>query len=257
MTFIYDTIAQILKSNQKAALCTIVSTKGSTPLKAGAKMIVWEDGQIAGSVGGGRLENKVIEDAIQIIEDSKPQLFKHELLTQHEMCCGGKLEIYIEPIMQMKKLYLFGAGHIGNAVARHALNLDFEIYGIDNREHVFDDWTFEGFHKMNENYDDVIPKLSFDGSTYIVIATYDHVTDREILSQCINKPHAYLGMIGSKNKIEVTRKMFISADLASKEELDKVDMPIGIPIHAETADEIGISIVAKLINEKNKQQKKS
>jgi xanthine dehydrogenase accessory factor len=252
MEFIYDKIAEILKTDQKTALCTIVSTKGSTPLKAGAKMIVWENGKIFGTIGGGRLEHTTISDAIKVIKNNKAQLFKHDLKSQHQMCCGGSLEIFIEPIMKKKRLYIFGAGHIGKAIVKHALDLDFELFVIDDRENIFQDWTLQGYDKMNVAYSKVLSTLPFDDASYIVIATFDHSTDREVLSYCIKKPYYYLGMIGSKNKIATTKDMFISSGIATKEELDKVDMPIGLDINADTSDEIAISIVAKLIQEKNK-----
>jgi xanthine dehydrogenase accessory factor len=252
MESIYNKITEVLKNRQEAALCTIVSTIGSTPLKSGAKMIVWENGQIFGTIGGGRLEKAVTDDAVSVIKNRKPQLFSHELKDQHRMCCGGSLEIFIEPIMQSKKLFIFGGGHVGKAIVKHALDLDFDISVIDSRKEIFNDWTFTGFSKVTGEFADVLPTLGFDESSFIVIATYDHQTDREVLSFCINKPHYYLGMIGSKNKIAITRQKFISAGIAAKEDLDNVDMPVGIDINAETADEIAVSIVAKLISEKNK-----
>lgn len=252
MEFIYDKIAEVIRSGQVCALCTVVSTRGSTPLKAGAKMIVWENGKIFGTVGGGRLEKSTIEDAILVIKSKRAQLFQHELKTQHQMCCGGSMEIFIEPIMQAKKLYVFGAGHVGKAVVKHAMDLDFEISVIDSREDIFEEWIFSGYKKVIGSFSEILPTLKYDESTFIVIATYDHQTDREVLSYCVNQPHAYLGMIGSKSKITQTRELFLSAGIVAKGVLDTVDMPIGVDIHAETADEIAISIVAKLIKEKNK-----
>jgi len=252
MEFIYNKIAEILKTNQKTALCTIIVTTGSTPLKAGAKMLVFEDGSIFGTIGGGNLEKATIEDALSVIKKNEPNLFKHELITQHEMCCGGKLEIYIEPIMRRKKLLLFGAGHVGKAIVKHTLSLDFDITVVDCREGIYNDWDFEGFRKITAPFDQILPSLAFDDSTFIIIATYDHSFDRDILSFCMKKPHFYLGMIGSKTKVARTKEMFLSEGMSTREELEKVDMPVGIDINAETADEIAISIIAKLIKEKNK-----
>lgn len=252
MESIYDKIAEVLKLDQKTSLCTIVSTKGSTPLKAGAKMIVWENGKIFGTVGGGNLEKETIADALEVLKSSQARLFKHELKFQHQMCCGGSLEIFIEPIMQKKRLYIFGAGHIGKAVAKHAQDLDFEIFVFDDREEIFLDWPPEGYNKMCLPFMETLAALPSNDSTYIIIATYDHDKDREILAHCINKPHAYLGMIGSKNKIAVTRERFIKAGIASADLMETVDMPIGMEINAETPDEIAVSIVARLIQEKNR-----
>ncbi len=251
-SLIYDKVSGLLKTGPVTALCTVVFTKGSTPLKTGAKMIVWENGQIYGTVGGGSLEWAVINDAVKVISDRKPGFYKHNLMEQHQMCCGGTVEIYIEPLMPQKKLFLFGAGHVCKAVAKHAMDLDFEISVIDSREDVFGDWPAEGFHKVCGDFPKVLPTLAYDESTFIVIATPDHPTDREVLAFCIHKPHFYLGMIGSKNKVKRITDDFIADGIATKEQLERVDMPIGLYIHAESADEIAISILAKLISEKNK-----
>jgi xanthine dehydrogenase accessory factor len=252
MEFIFDKILEVIRSGQITALCTVVSATGSTPLKAGARMIVWENGQIFGTVGGGPLELAVIGDALKIIKNKKPQLFKHDLNKQHKMCCGGVMEIYIEPLMQAKKLFIFGGGHVGKAVLKHAMDLGFEITVIDSREDVFKDYTFTGFNKVVGDFPKVLPTLPYDASTFIVIATMDHPTDNEVLGFCLKKLHCYLGMIGSKNKVARTRENFIKEGIATKEELAHVDMPIGLDINAVTADEIAISIVAKIIMEKNK-----
>ena len=251
MVSLYDKIAEILRTSQKAALCTIVKTKGSTPLKAGAKMIVWESGSIFGSIGGGKLEQKTIEEAISVIKIKAPQLFKHELLNQLQMCCGGYVEIFIEPLMAKKKLFMFGGGHVGKAVLKHAADLDFDVYVVDSREEIFTDLPEAGFHKVCGDYAELLPTLQFDENSFIVIATHDHAHDRQILAHCISQPHYYLGMIGSSNKIAKTREMLLLSGSATDEELNTVDMPIGIDINAESAEEIAISIIAKLIKEKN------
>ena len=249
---IYQKIVEVLNAGQTTALCTVVSTKGSTPLKSGAKMIVWEDGRIFGTVGGGTLEKSTIEDAIQVIKNRTPHLFTHDLKAQHAMCCGGYMEIFIEPLMPLKKLFMFGGGHVGKAVVKHALDLDFEITVIDSREEIFEDWDVAGYETVIGDFPKVLPMLPYDKNTFIVIATLDHPTDNEVLAYCIQQPLEYLGMIGSKKKVATMKENLLSGGIATKEQLSRVDMPIGLDIHADTADEIAISIVAKLIQVKNK-----
>ena len=238
--------------NVNLALCTVVHTKGSTPRKVGAKMLVYENGEIYGTIGGGELEKSVIKDALQQMRERKPKLFRHDLLHQHEMCCGGTVDIYIEPVMKKNKLYIFGAGHTGRALAQVAAGFDFEIYMIDDRKEFLDDCKTEGVSKMHLDYRLALPVLPFDEHTFICIMTYSHPIDRDILAFCLKKPFAYLGMIGSERKVEMTKKMFSEGMISSKEELDKVDMPMGIDIAAEGTEEIAVSILAKLIEVKNK-----
>jgi xanthine dehydrogenase accessory factor len=248
---LYTEIDKLRCSNKAAAICTIVNTKGSTPRKVGAKMVVKEDGSIYGSIGGGNLEKKVIENALIQITQNEPKLFKHDLLHQHNMCCGGSVEIYIEPIKKMNRLYIFGAGHTGKALAQFANQLDFDIYVIDDRKDYIDNIETEGINKLNLDYQKVLPSLPFDKNTYVVIMTYEHAHDRDILAYCMNQPNAYLGMIGSQRKVELTKKMFIEGQLATTKTLEKIDMPMGLNIGAESPEEIAISILAKLIEIKN------
>lgn len=250
-SFFNNTLKDIIRKNQNAAYCVIVQTKGSTPRKVGAKMIVFENGSIKGSIGGGNLEKKVIENALKQIIKKKPKLFKHDLLHQHNMCCGGTVEVYIEPLQKMNKLYIFGAGHTGNALSKIAHYLNFEVYVIDDRKEYLDVIKNEEISKLNVSHSKVLPSLPFDENTYIVIMTYEHSFDRDILAYCIKKPNAYIGMIGSKRKITLTKKIFIEREIATKKELERVDMPIGINIKANEPEEIAISILAKLISVKN------
>ena len=252
MKTIYDHINDAQKQSKDVALCTILNTKGSTPRKVGAKMLVYADGKIIGTIGGGSLEKKVIENALSVIGGKKARMFKHDLLYQHEMCCGGTVELFIEPILKKNKLYIFGAGHTGQSLAKYALSFDFEVVLIDDRKEYIDECTFDEVNKMCLPYQQSLTLLPFDDQVFVCIMTYSHPMDREILSYCLKKPFAYLGMIGSQRKVEVTKKMFADAGVGSKEDLEKIDMPMGIAIGAEGPDEIAISILARLIEQKNK-----
>lgn len=248
---LFDEIEKVRKGNLKAALCIVIKTKGSTPRKVGAKMIVKEDGKVIGSIGGGNLEKKTVENALEQLKKNEPKTFKHDLLHQHSMCCGGTVEIYIEPIKKMNRLYIFGAGHTGKALANYATELDFDVYVIDDRKEYLNEIDGENINKMHANYKKALPILPFDKNTYITIMTYEHAHDRDILSYCIKQPHAYLGMIGSKRKVELTKKMFLESKLADKKQLEEIDMPMGVNINAEEPGEIALSILAKLIAVKN------
>ncbi|REK04726.1 MAG: XdhC family protein [Bacteroidetes bacterium] len=254
---IYKKLTEAELAGKRAALCVITGVRGSTPRSVGAKMIVYEDGNIFGSVGGGDLEKSVIENALKAIQNSKAETFRHDLLHQHSMCCGGSVDIFIEPIQRKNKLYIFGAGHTGHALAQHAVHLDFEVVLIDERREYIDSIHIEDINKLPLHYKEALTLLPFDQHTYICVMTYSHPNDRDILAYCITKPWAYLGMIGSRRKVELTKKMFTAAGIADKELLEKVDMPMGIEIEAETPHEIAISILAKLVNVKRNSISKS
>lgn len=248
---LYKRAAQARDGNEAAALCIIISTRGSTPRRAGAKMLVMASGNIHGTIGGGELERSVIQQALAVIRSGVPALRRHDLVQHHGMCCGGGVDIYIEPVMKKNKLYIFGAGHTGTALAKLAHHTGFEVFVVDARKDQFKDLADTPVNRLPIAHEQVLPSLPFDERSYIAIMTYSHPMDREILAFCLKKPFAYLGMIGSRRKVEMTRKAFQESGTATTEELARVDMPMGIDIGAEGPAEIAVSILAKLIRVKN------
>jgi xanthine dehydrogenase accessory factor len=248
---IFQKIIEVENGKLKAALCTIITTKGSAPRKMGAKMLVYQNGIIAGTIGGGSLEKVVIEQALEVIKNNEAKTVKHNLVSELAMCCGGTVELFIEPIMNRKRIYIFGAGHIGKALAKFAAELDFNVTLIDERYEAFDDIDIPECTLVKEQHVTAIEQLDFNENTFVVILTHNHAYDREILALTSKKPHQYIGMIGSERKVEIAKKNMIAANFLSEEELEKIDMPIGIDIEAITPQEIAISILAKLIDVRN------
>ena len=251
MQRIFAKTEEIIQGQQPAALCIVIETQGSTPRKQGAKMIVYADGTIFGSIGGGSIEKEVAEIAVDLISSGKPAKVAFNLDKDLGMHCGGTMEVYIEPLNPLKKLFIFGAGHIGKALAGFARDLEFSVTLFDPREEIFRDEAFAGFNCINKDYFQAIEAAVFDDNTYIVIVTPKHIYDEEILAIVARKLHAYLGMIGSNRKVELLKKRFLEENLLSREELEKIDMPIGIKFKADTPQEIAVSILAKLIDVRN------
>ena len=256
MQSIYSKAEELKAQQQKAAICVVVETKGSTPRKQGAKMIVFDNGTIYGSIGGGSVEKEVAVKAVEQIISGTPAKYSFTLEEDLGMHCGGYMEVYIEPITQTQKLYIFGAGHVGRALAKFAIDLDFEITLIDPRENIFADNSFAQYTCVNKDYFEAIDEIVFNDNSYFVIVTPKHTNDEAILEKIAKKPSAYIGMIGSTRKVDLIKKRFIEEKILNKEELDKIDMPIGIPFLVETPQEIAVSIVAKLIDIRNKLKKK-
>jgi xanthine dehydrogenase accessory factor len=244
-------IAEIRKSGKKAALCIIIDTKGSSPRKAGSKMIVFEDKSIEGTIGGGSLEFKVMDDALKVISGNKPYKFIYDLDEDLSMHCGGTAEVYIEPVLLDSNLYIFGAGHIGKALAKYASDFGFHVIFIDNRKEITDGIDTYKTQFIQDDYIVAAQKLEFSENDFIVIVTPKHAFDEEVLAVCAKKTFGYLGMIGSKTKIALARKRFMEEKILTEQELNKVDMPIGIKFNAQTPEEIAISILAKLIDVRN------
>lgn len=251
MKDILSRIEEIKGSGKNAALCIIVKTTGSSPRKTGTKMIVFNDGSLEGTVGGGSLELKVIEDAKRAIDKKQPIKVDYQLEEDLSMNCGGYAEVYIEPILQNNQLVIFGAGHIGKALTKYAPDFGFNILLIDHRNDILNSDTYSGIDSINKDYLEALNEIEFGQNTFVVIVTPKHAYDEAILEKVAKFDCAYIGMIGSKTKIAKARKRILDDKLLTELELKKVDMPIGIKFNAQTPEEIAISILAKLIDVKN------
>ncbi|MCX6271900.1 MAG: XdhC family protein [Bacteroidetes bacterium] len=250
MLSFYEKLAAISRDNRRAALCTLISTQGSTPRKAGTKMIVLEDGSLVGTIGGGQFEKRVIEESMGVIQQNKPVIFHFDLREDLEMTCGGKASVFIEPVHTTHTLYIFGGGHVGKAVAKLASDFGFTVTILDERPEIAEEPPVPFCRYIIGDFQTTLANLTFDDRTFAVITTSKHMTDEAVLTACLRKPFAYLGMIGSRSKVEEFRRKLTEAGF-SNDELNRVNMPIGLPFRAETPQEIAISILAKLIDFKN------
>jgi len=244
----FDKISKLQNSLENAALCIITNTKGSTPRKIGSKMLVYANGTIAGTIGGGALEKQVIEDALNVLKSGEPKSFEHCLAVDLNMSCGGSVDVYIEPIIKKKKLYIFGGGHIGKVLAKFSKDLDFDVTVIDERENIFEGWKTENLNLINRHYSEVFNEIIFDENTFITVLSYTHENDKAITEFCAKQKFAYLGTIASKRKAKLFTDYFLENKVLIQEQIDKIDMPMGIKINSETPEEIAISILAKLID---------
>ena len=161
------------------------------------------------------------------------------------------MEIYFEPFFEELKLYIFGAGHVGREVGKYAREFGFSVVFIDHRPGIYKDFE-SGYAKcIVDDYVQSLSTIKFSDRDFIVITTPKHEYDENLLEKLVTEKLAYLGMIGSKRKVAEARKRLLAEKTLTEEQLDFVDMPIGIPFHAETPAEIALSIVAKLIDVKN------
>src|SRR6476646_1862461 len=135
---VFAAVTAALERGEAAALVTIVSTTGSTPQRVGAKMLVFADGRLVGTIGGGCYENDAFWKARESLRTRKPQLVRYELsddfAQETGLICGGQMEVYIEPIEPSPELYIVGAGHVGFHLARLAHEVGFRLHVIDDRE---------------------------------------------------------------------------------------------------------------------------
>ena len=168
------------------------------------------------------------------------------------MGCGGYVETYIEPVINKMKLYIFGAGHIGCILADFAHKLDFRVTLIDERKEIFDEFSTENFNIIKKNHKLTFKDLSFDKNTFIASLSHKHGYDKEIIEYCAKQEYSYLGMIGSKRKVEKIKKEFLNNNSLTENQLQKIDWPMGVKIECQTPEEIAVSIIAKLIDVRGK-----
>ncbi|PLX07453.1 MAG: xanthine dehydrogenase [Marinilabiliales bacterium] len=243
--------AELIQLNKPAAMCTVVETDGSSPRKSGSRMLVLPDSTIIGTIGGGSVELETMKKALEVIKTGIPLLYKYNLKADLQMECGGAMQVYIEPLAIKPDLYIFGAGHVGRALSKMAVGIGFQITMIDERQGIFEDYNTSELNTFNGNFTDFINRATFNEKTFVVIMTHEHKYDFEVLSKVCNKPHHYLGMIGSSRKVQKAKDDLIAGKILSQEKIEKIDMPIGVPINCETPEEIAVSILAKLIDVKN------
>jgi xanthine dehydrogenase accessory factor len=249
MLEIYQELAKIAASGERAVLATVISSRGSVPRKAGTKMIVKEDGSLVGSIGGGNVEQAVQEKALEVMRSGEAQMINLDLTGSGEeawMICGGKLDVFLEPILPAETLYLFGAGHLSQSTAAVAKMLGLRVVVIDPRpEYNNSDRFPDADSLIVEEYDDAFSKLNVDENSYIVIYTPGHVSDEKCLRFAVGTAAKYVGMIGSKKKVKEIKERLRKKGV-SQQQLDEVHAPIGLEINAQTPEEIAVSILAEI-----------
>ncbi|MBN2236150.1 MAG: XdhC family protein [Bacteroidales bacterium] len=236
----------------QAVLCLISNTTGSTPRKTGSKMLVYSDASIVGSVGGGKVEHLVIQDALKRMNSSIADALDYDLSGDAAMQCGGKVSVYFEPAQSKLTLYIFGAGHIGKVLANYAKEFAFKVVLLDNRDEIMPEQKSAGINYKVGDYTNLLKELPFNANTFVVSTTHMHTHDEEIISYCLKQPHAYLGMMASKRKAALSRKKWSEDQTLESEKIEQVKAPIGVPIACETPEEIAISVLAQLIDFRNK-----
>ncbi len=247
---IHEEIVRIKHEGEIAALATVVSAKGSTPRAEGSKMLIKSDGSIIGSIGGGCLEADVWKASISAIQEQKSRLLEFDLTGREEtsqgLICGGTMQVFVEPIIPIPTVYIFGAGHIGYAISKIAKMTGFCVVVIDDRPAYANAEKFPDADEFHvEDLAQVVPELAINKVSYIVIACRGYLEDQEVLAQVLKTNAGYIGMVGSKKK---TRTVFnnLKNEGFKQEDLDRVHAPIGLPIATETPEDIAVSIMAEI-----------
>jgi xanthine dehydrogenase accessory factor len=243
--------ADALRRGEAVALVTVVRSRGSTPQRAGAKMLVFADGRTIGTIGGGCYENDAFWKAREAITSGRSLLLHYELnddfAQENGLVCGGQMDVHVDPLAPAPHLYLIGGGHVGWHVARFAAEAGFRIHVVDDREKFA---NRERFPDAEEIVVDDIPawlhRVDLSPAAYAVVVTRGHKNDLDALRALAARDLRYLGLIGSRAKIARISDVLLAEGMPP-ECLQRVHTPIGLAIGAVTPAEIAISIVAELI----------
>ncbi len=251
---IFQLAADLEREGRPGVLCTIVRSEGATPRHTASKMIVLPEGKIIGSIGGGELETRVIRESLQAIKDQKTRLIEYDYNNPTGGgvgVCGGKVEVYLEPIAVKPHLLVVGAGHVGKALTYLAHWLGYRVSVADDREEFC---TKEMTPLADEliccPVEEIANKTKIDENTFIVFTTRSNELDIIGLPTLATLPWAYLGVIGSKKRWALTVKSLQEKGL-SNTFIDRIHSPIGLEIQAETPEEIAVSVMAEIIRLRN------
>ena len=280
-------------AGERVGVCTVVATKGSTPQKRGATLLVLLDGRTIGTLGGGCVEAEVRQRATRLLAEGATGVRAYRFSLDQDygwddgLICGGVMDIAVHPVgpgdvapfadladrlaqdrpaehvihyeldgrpLTFRQdlgppptLLIIGAGHVGQALAKLAVDLDFRVDVIDDRA---DHLSAERFptirHRIVGDIDQQIAGYPLDGDTFVAVITRGHRHDASALNAVVRRPHRYVGLIGSRRKIKAIFDELHTAGVPV-EQLSRVHGPIGLDLAAQTVPEIALSIAAELV----------
>jgi len=247
---VIQSVAELERTNRPGVLCMIIRSNGSTPRKPGSKMLVLPDGSFEGTVGGGEVENRVVQEALQAMADGKPRLLEYQMTDPGRGdpgVCGGQVQVYVEPIRPKPTIVIIGAGHVGKAVAELAHWLGYRVVVNDDRPELCTPESIPGADQyIPSEMADLPSQLEITPWSYLVLTTRGVQVDVKGLPALLDYPAAYIGVIGSKRRWEVTRQQLLEMGVPDAS-LSRIRSPIGLELNAETPQEIAISILAEII----------
>ncbi len=263
MNDLLNGLKRLADSGGRGVLAEITETAGSTPRKAGARMLLTPDGAFAGSVGGGILEYHAEQECRHVLETGEPSRRTFSLAGSARpgedigAICGGSATLAFRPLdadgarallaamPAPPRVLLYGAGHVGKALADALALLGLPVTVTDEREGLL---TAERFpHAQRQLCPLETAPMEPGPADLVVIMTHGHAHDYALLRRAMDTPAAYIGVMASRAKAAAFRQRLL-ADGAAQEDIDRrLHSPVGLAIGAQTPEEIAVSIAAELI----------
>jgi xanthine dehydrogenase accessory factor len=246
-------VAEVLEGRRggRAAAATVIGRSGSAPQVVGAKLLLLDDGTLVGTVGGGAIEAQVIEACRATLREGRCRRVQAHLVRDLGMCCGGSMEVFVEYLQAQTRLFVIGAGHVAQALVPMAVAADFAVTVLDDREELLEHPSFAGVRAEPYDVDELRDaSLELREDDCVLIVTRDHARDEQALSALLRRPHAYLGMIGSRRKVHAVLRRVLHREQQQGRalpDLSRVHAPVGLELGGRTPGEIAVSIVAQLV----------
>ncbi len=247
---IYAKLTELERQGEAFAIATVIRAHGSVPRHDGSKMVVFGDGRIEGTIGGGDMESRVIRESLAAIADGKTRVLSYafrDIQKGDVGVCGGEVEVYVEPVKPRSKIVIVGGGHVGKAVAHLAGWLGFRVVVSDDRpEFARPEAVPDADEHIECKLSELPERTSIDGDTYVLLTTRGVPVDLEGLPGLLSTSAAYIGVIGSRRRWEVCVEQLRAAGV-SDEDVARVVSPMGLELNAETPEEIAVSILAEIV----------
>jgi xanthine dehydrogenase accessory factor len=248
---IYEEALRLKRQGRISVIATIVECRGSSPQKQGAKMLVRDDGSLLGTLGGGCLEADVVQAALMAMQDGEPATMAFEL-TEREggLVCGGTVLVYLEPLMLDPHLVILGAGHVGKTLARLARFTGFRVTVVDDRQEFANRENIpDADDLMVAEFDRAFEGIPVENGTFVVVATRGHNHDLDAVKAALRTKAGYIGLLGSRRKKALLFKALEESGFPP-EDISRVIIPVGMEIGSVTPEEIGVSIMAQIIQKR-------
>jgi len=243
-------LSESIDDGHPVVLATVVATRRSVPRRAGTKMLVFGDGRIVGTVGGGEMESRVIEEARSALRTGRTKLLDYSLLAPDRGdpgVCGGEVQIYLEPHMPQQTVFVVGAGHVGRAVVDLAHWLGYvTVVNDDRAERLTDDEMPNADVRLAGPIGEALASHQVTADTSVVVVSRNVGIDVAAIPPLLETPARYIGVMGSERRWATTRSQLIEAGV-DESALERIHAPIGIEIGAETLEEIAVSILSEVI----------
>lgn len=243
---VWDALAAWRAARRPFVLATVIATRGFTPRKSGARMLIGDDGRTVGTIGGGAIEHQVLDEALGLRAEGASVLLRTHLTQELGMCCGGEMSVFLERVAPAPRLFVFGAGYIAKPLAAIAAGCGFEVEVVDARAEWATEARFPTSRIAVRAPDTYAAALETTEADYAVIVTHDHALDQRLVQALLPRPLRFIGMIGSipkqrKFALRLRARGFADA------EISKLRTPLGADIGAQSPEEIAVSVMAELI----------